>query len=240
MQNPADNNLLHPNDNSVVVCVLTGGPCGGKSSSLNHLRMLLEKAEYDVLTVPEVPTILMSNGAQFPGMDGNRENLLAYESQLIKLQLAMEDTFVGIARSTKRRSVVICDRGSLDVAAYMPRDLWHETLVKVGITREDLLQRYDIVCHLVTAANGEEDVYQLMKSNNTTRTEDVESAKELDNRTQACWNDHSNFLLVENPESNGVDDSTNLRFQRKLDVVGKIILETCQRIFLNRKLDNKI
>ena len=53
---------------SVICIVLTGGPCGGKSSSLMALKSALENSGYRVMTMPEVPTILMSNGAQFPGV----------------------------------------------------------------------------------------------------------------------------------------------------------------------------
>ena len=52
---------------SVICIVLTGGPCGGKSSSLMAIKIALEDSGYLVMTMPEVPTILMSNGAQFPG-----------------------------------------------------------------------------------------------------------------------------------------------------------------------------
>jgi thymidylate kinase len=53
----------------VVCVVLTGGPCGGKSSSLKCLKDVLEGKGYRVMTMPEVPTLLMSNGAHFPGED---------------------------------------------------------------------------------------------------------------------------------------------------------------------------
>lgn len=51
----------------IICIVLTGGPCGGKSTSLKVLTSALEEKGYRVMTVPEVPTILMSNGAHFPG-----------------------------------------------------------------------------------------------------------------------------------------------------------------------------
>ena len=53
---------------SVVTCVLTGGPCGGKSSSMSDLTMSLKNHGYHVFTCPEVPTILMQNGCVFPGL----------------------------------------------------------------------------------------------------------------------------------------------------------------------------
>ena len=51
----------------VITVVLTGGPCGGKSTSMKDLTMTLKKHGYHVFTCPEVPTILMQNGCIFPG-----------------------------------------------------------------------------------------------------------------------------------------------------------------------------
>lgn len=45
--------------------VLTGGPCGGKSTALNHLKESLQAEGFDVYTVPEVPTILILGGAEY-------------------------------------------------------------------------------------------------------------------------------------------------------------------------------
>jgi len=52
---------------SVVTVVLTGGPCGGKSTSMKDLTAALKNHGYHVFTCPEVPTILMQNGCVFPG-----------------------------------------------------------------------------------------------------------------------------------------------------------------------------
>jgi hypothetical protein len=94
----------------VVTVALTGGPCGGKSSCLSKLQADL-KGVADIYTVPEVPTILLMNGCQFPGFDGSEAALISFEVNLIKLQLEMENSFIGIAESTGRPSLVVCDRG---------------------------------------------------------------------------------------------------------------------------------
>jgi hypothetical protein len=87
--------------------------------------------------------------------------------------MAMENAFTGIAQSSGRHSVVVFDRGLLDVKAYLPPHHWHEVL-KRGFEFEwipkfslskgqwqelDFLNRYDSVIHLVTAANGAEKHY---------------------------------------------------------------------------------
>ena len=105
--------------------VLTGGPCGGKSSSQRHLSETLTAQGYDVYFAPEIPTILMNGGCQYPGLaKENAEKLLAFERSIIQMQMQMEESFLEVAVSTSRPSVVIFDRALLDVPAYLPRETW--------------------------------------------------------------------------------------------------------------------
>ena len=98
--------------------VLTGGPCGGKSSALKDFTKKLNEHGYDVYTAPEVPTIMINGGCQYPGMEG-KEELDAFETALLKLQLQMESSFTQCAASTGRPSVLVLDRGLMDPAAYL-------------------------------------------------------------------------------------------------------------------------
>ena len=43
---------------------LTGGPCAGKTSSLDHLTKALTARGFDVYCCPEVPTILLNGGCR--------------------------------------------------------------------------------------------------------------------------------------------------------------------------------
>lgn len=111
--------------NYVYRVVLTGGPCGGKSSSLDDLTKALTKKGFDVMCVPEVPTILLNGGCKYPGTDGDQEALIVFEKALIQAQLQLERSFIEIAASTNRPTIVVMDRGLLDVAAYLPREYHH-------------------------------------------------------------------------------------------------------------------
>lgn len=75
----------------------------------------------------------------------------------------------------------------------------------MGTTEAALCARYDLVLHLVTAADGAEHAYTL--SNNPARTESAEEARALDARLAALWSSH--------PRRDVIDNSTN--FQGKLD-----------------------
>ena len=93
-------------NDKIFTVVLTGGPCAGKTSSLENFTAALKARGYDVYATPEVPTILMAppGGCVFPGGDPeNAEKLIAFETNLMKLQIQLEETFIGIAASTGRK-----------------------------------------------------------------------------------------------------------------------------------------
>jgi hypothetical protein len=171
---------------------------GRKSTLLTSIKEQLSVSGYDVYTVPEIPSIVISNGAPYPGISAERDRLLTYEKSIINLQIQMEETFHTIAESTGRPSVLICDRGALDVSAYLPADLWNETLIFCQTTIETLQARYDLVLHLVTAADGAEKFYTL--SNNAARTETIEEARDLDQRTCQAWITHPAHHIIRNEE----------------------------------------
>ena len=117
----------------VYTVVLTGGPCGGKTSSQSQLSATLADAGFDVYFAPEVPSILIRGGAAYPGLaPENSERLLVFEKGIIDLQLQVEESFLAVARSTGRPSVVVLDRGLLDIPAYLPRENWLQMLGKMG------------------------------------------------------------------------------------------------------------
>ena len=70
-----------------LVIVITGGPCGGKSTAIPLLResIALNLQDVDVYTAPEVPTILQAGGCKYPGTDaGKEEELLEFEASILE------------------------------------------------------------------------------------------------------------------------------------------------------------
>lgn len=175
--------------------VLTGGPCSGKTSALKAFKTALEKDDYDVYCVPEVPTIMMAGGCKYPGL-GDVPKLTAFETALLKMQLQAEESFLHVARSTGRKSVIVFDRAMLDVGAYLSAATFDGILAANNWSRAGLMARYDLVLHLVTAADGAEAAYTL--SNNETRTETPEQARDLDRKVLKCWEGHPVLRVVDN------------------------------------------
>merc|ERR1712137_1081661 len=109
----------------------------------------------------------MNGGCLYPGLDGD-EKLITFETSLIELQLQIEQTFFNVATSSGRPSLILYDRGLLDVAAYVPRDLWSDVLYHNQWLRDGMLGvlqhgRYDLILHMVSAAVGAEKHYQARK-----------------------------------------------------------------------------
>lgn len=114
----------------------------------------------------------------------------------MQLQIGIEDAFSRVAASTGRPTVVVLDRGIMDPKAYMGADTWNDVLGHNGWSDGALVSRYDMVLHLVTAADGAEKFYTT--SNNAVRTETPEQARALDAKMIDVWGGHSRHVIVRN------------------------------------------
>jgi len=202
--------------------VLTGGPCGGKSSALKVIREELRPKGVDVYLVPEVPTVIMQGGGVYPGPEGG-DVLVAFETGIIQLQLQMEKSFMTIARATGKPSLIICDRGLLDVAAYLPRDRWQDILEANGLNEQGMLKRYDAVMHLVTSADGAVEFYKHGhvkddSGNDVYRKETPEDAQNLDKKVLECWTAHRKIGRIAN-----LDDGFKGKLERAVRFVNEVV-----------------
>lgn len=106
----------------------------------------------------------------------------------------MEDYFITLAKlNPETDAVILFDRGYMDNFAYLSQEVRE---MYIAHTKEDLETirdtRYDIVLHLVTAANGAADRYTT--ANNQARSEGIQQAIEIDNRIKSAWNGHPNHM----------------------------------------------
>ena len=92
--------------------------------------------------------------------------------------------------------MVVMDRGLLDIKAYLPEEQWSSILAAQNLDEQALLGRYDMVLHLVTAADGAEKFYTT--ANNATRTETPAQARALDKKMERCWSAHAELHVVDN------------------------------------------
>lgn len=174
--------------------VLTGGPCAGKTTALVRIIEYFSSRGYKVFTIPEVPTIFAQAGMDY--LTQNRRFFYEGEKATLQTQLDLEDRFLRMAQTLEEPSVIVCDRGAMDISAYMPPQLWDEITGLCGVTNDSLRGRYDAVLHLVSAADGAEQFYNT--TTNDTRTEGLEKARLLDRKVIQAWTGHPHLRVINN------------------------------------------
>lgn len=186
----------------VPTVVLTGPPCGGKSSIIRMLQ-----ADPGIHCVPEVATIIMGQVGITP--DVVEEGL--FQRTMYRVQRSFEDAAARQARKMGKRALVI-DRGTLDCAAFMREGVlgFERTC---GTTVASEYDRYDAV--IMLDALSQED-YEVHKGSNPVRRETWEQAKEAETRLVATWEGHPCLIRV--PGTRTLD--------QKRDRVASIIEET--------------
>lgn len=172
-----------PNDlpNNRIRVVLTGGPGGGKTTAADLFRRELGER---VIIVPEAATLLFSGG--FP-RTAEPHAVRAAQRAIYHVQRNLEDVQSALFPSR----ILLCDRGTIDGAAYWPDDP-HAFFTSLGTTLEAELDRYDAVIFFETAAAGGMSI----EGGNPTRIESNDIAVELDRRLRGLWSLHPRFVLV--------------------------------------------
>ena len=115
------------------------------------------------------------------------------------LQISLEDIMTGLATTNENNNkiVILSDRGTMDGSAYLSKELWDTMLDQYDLNQNKLCnQRYDLVIHLSTTADGAEQFYQL--ENNEARHENIKFALEIDKKLQEAYIEHQNFIQIHN------------------------------------------
>lgn len=195
--------------------VLTGGPCAGKTTALVKIIEHFTSRGYKVFTIPEVPTMFSQAGMDY--LTKNRNFFYEGEKATLEIQLSLEDKFRKIAEQCQEPAVIVCDRGAMDISAYMDKSVWEEITHSIGTSTEELREhRYDAVLHLVSAADGAEKFYTT--ANNQQRHEGLEQARILDKRIIDAWTGHPHMRVINNHEN--FDNKLNRVIKEISNVLG--------------------
>jgi predicted ATPase len=161
--------------------VVTGGPGAGKTTAADMFRRELGER---IVVVPEAATMLFAGG--FP-RDGIPEVTRAAQTAIFHVQRNVEL----IQSASYPSRVLLCDRGTVDGAAYWPGDPL-AFFTSVGTTLEAELERYDEVIFFETAAVGGLGI----EGGNPTRIESIDEAVALHHKLFALWSQHPRFTFV--------------------------------------------
>lgn len=208
---------MDENTHRVYKIVLTGGPCGGKTTGQARLCTFFENLGWKVYRVPETANVLLSGGVKFSELNDDQVDM--FQENLLKTMIQIENTYFELGKSCEKDCLIICDRGVMDAAAYIAKDKWEKILKRNDLNTADLRDmRYHQVIHMVSAACGAEGFYTTQ--DHASRSEDVHLAKSLDGKVSRSWIGHPYFDIIDNSS-----DFEN-KIRRMIDIV-------CQRLGLD-------
>lgn len=197
----------------IKTIVLTGGPCAGKTTALVKVIEHFSSLGFKVFTIPEVPTLFLQAGMDY--LTKNEEWFYEGEKATLEIQLALEDKFRKMAATIHQPVLIVCDRGAMDISTYLTPEMWQKITRLANTDNQKLLDRYDAVLHLVSAADGAEQYYTL--ATNSTRTEGISKARMLDKRIIGAWKDHPYLRVINN------HDDFNTKINRVLKEISAVL-----------------
>lgn len=194
---------------TIPTIVLTGGPCGGKSTVLK----LLQTSRPGVQVVPEAATMLLQGGYPLPGreVEFSEHWRFNFQGAILDLQHRLGAFWAKEAWENYKQLLVL-DRGILDGAAYTPGGV-AEFAGLYQLNHEQVLSRYQMVLHLESLATGDPTSYG--SQGNQARQETLQEAQELEHKTRAAWEAHPNWRFIPSCE----------QISQKADLVSNFIDE---------------
>lgn len=188
----------------VVSIALTGGPCGGKTTSISVLEQELTNKGYQVFIVEEMATNVIKSGAG-PAVI----NYMTFQKMMVELQNKRNQVYEEMAQEfadTHNKDVlIIYDRGIPDCKGFLTDEEYSQVIKECGLDEIKVMDYYDGVLHLVTAADGAPEAYTC--KNNSARTETPEQAIERDKGCMRAWTGHPHLRVLRN----------HCTFQEKID-----------------------
>ncbi|MBI2624475.1 ATP-binding protein [Candidatus Parcubacteria bacterium] len=191
--------------------VITGGPCGGKSTVLAVLK---EKFAGAALVVPEGATMLLNGGFPVPGCDlpWSPEWQETFQAALVGLQRSLERAWE-LTALANGAWLLLCDRGVLDGAAYTPGGL-AEFSRRYGVNPAAEYERYAAVIHLESLATGQPELYG--KAGNDIRFESVEEAANREYGLREAWRARPRWYFL------GCQQGIEGKIRRAVEIVSDI------------------
>lgn len=193
---------------------VTGGPGAGKTAVLEVARQVF--CEH-IAFVPEAATIVFSGGFwRRDSVVGRKaaQRVIFHAQRELEVMLVAE----GLA------AVGLCDRGTIDGAAYWPEDpssLWRD----VGVTLGGELERYAAVIHLRTPKAEKGYNFQ-----NPMRIESARDAARLDDAILKAWESHPHRTVID------AEESFALKVRKTLGIIRDYLPACCQTHLVDEEL----
>lgn len=203
LKNPLPILSFHSFPKFLYVICFTGGPCGGKTSTINYIALKLQQKGFNIIKLEELPTLTVKCGGSIKIDSFTPQESFNFFTNYIDFQIEYENIFRELAkdRLCEGPTVILCDRGINDAWAYMSKEMRALIKNEYDLNIQKMVNwRYDCCVHMVTAADGAEDFYNL--STNMARHEDANKARVIDKIIQNAYLIHKNLQIIDNSSEN--------------------------------------
>jgi CYTH domain-containing protein len=182
-----------------------------------------------VLVCPETASLVINAGVDVIALSSG-DPRIAFELQrkILRTQRSLRQSFREIAELYEGPVVILFDRGEMDNSAYVDQGLYAALLAEEHLSTFDVRDSYDLVLHLVSAADGAEANYT--RANNAARSESPELARQLDRKTLDAWLGHPRLRIIDN--STDFDTKINRALRAASQLLGRPAPLEVERKFL--------
>ena len=187
--------------------VLTGGPCGGKSSIVDFVVNDYDKKGYDFHFVDETATNLFSNKFNTIKVGDEEISKFDFQTVLFLMQFIKEyntETSI-IEEDAGDKSIILCDRGLLDGKAYMEDIDYEKILKKFGIVEDKLVKTYSTVLHLVSMYLKDKEFFA------SERPFAVNYAADIDYYLKEAWSNCQNKFII--PTTDSIEEKRDMVYK---------------------------
>ena len=129
--------------------VLTGGPCGGKTESLQFITHELRNKFSPVNFVDETANSLLTLGY----MPSNNISVFDFQNLLFKIQFLKE------YKQESKSKILICDRGLFDGKVYIDETSFQKLLAFNYVKEKEISSTYDIALYFRSIAHEYPNIF---------------------------------------------------------------------------------
>jgi nicotinamide riboside kinase len=173
---------------------ITGGENSGKTSLSPYLFEHLPKYGIKPFMVGEAASTLFSGGVN-PLETSNLQRVII--EKILSDERIFKKAATGYTGNLK--PVVFCDRGVLDCKVFCKPGEFEKILRQLGTNEHAVKESYDGIIHLVTTAEGKEDVFlATFKDNNVRQPMTAEEARTRDKKLQQVYLGSKKMSIIPN------------------------------------------
>ncbi len=207
-----------------IVIAAEGGPCGGKTTLINEIKLLSQEQTKNFVLIPEIATAeigkLLNAGISIENFFSYQPSYLEFQKHILnKIVLNIQDAKEKYAGTN---SIIVVDRA--DIKPYLNEEQYDQILLELGLEQSPLISLVDKVVYLPTVAKISSEVYEALLSTNPSRYESTAQAIDTCNRNLKIASINPEFSIYSSPNfKDKISDALFDIFHHEIEKESKFI-----------------